>query len=54
MMQINKLIRISENPARADKSAVGAINRPLLVRQASFGACEIPSRAISDGRKLVK
>ncbi len=28
--------------------------RPLLVRQASFGAGEIPSGAISDGRKLAK
>ncbi len=28
-MHINFLIRIAEHPLRADKSAVGAINRPL-------------------------
>jgi len=33
---------------------VAAIHRALLVRQASFGAGEIPSGAISDGHKLVK
>jgi len=27
---------------------------PVVVRQASFGAGEIPSGAISDGRKLAK
>jgi hypothetical protein len=30
----------------ADKSAVGAINRPLLVRQSSFGAGEIASQPL--------
>jgi hypothetical protein len=28
-MGINKLSEIAEQPARADKSAMGAINRPL-------------------------
>jgi hypothetical protein len=28
-MQINKIIKTSENVQMADKSAVGAINRPL-------------------------
>ncbi len=27
-MAFNEIIRISEHPARADKSAMGAINRP--------------------------
>ncbi len=31
IMHINKLRGISEHPSRADKSAVGAINRPLHV-----------------------
>ncbi len=33
---LNKIIRIAEDPARADQSAVGAINRPL---QVSGGFC---------------
>src|SRR6266849_162186 len=31
LMACNKLTRITKHPARADKSAVGAINRPLQV-----------------------
>jgi len=53
-MSCNTFIRVCSGFPLADKSALGAINRPLLVRQASFGAGEIPSGAISDGRKLVK
>src|SRR5437016_10138636 len=30
IMSFNKIIRTMEHPARADQSAVGAINRPLL------------------------
>src|SRR6266702_4392549 len=35
-MVINKIIRISERPPEADKSAMGAINRPLQMI-GSFG-----------------
>ena len=37
-MEINKLSGIAEHPSKADKSAVGAINRPLRTFQASTGA----------------
>ena len=30
-MTFHKIIRIAEHPAMADKSALGAINRPLLL-----------------------
>jgi hypothetical protein len=37
IMYIDEIIEILEHPRRADKSAVGAINRPLLVGQGSVG-----------------
>ncbi len=37
----NLLIRIVENPPEADESAVGAINRPLLLCQTWFDTCNI-------------
>jgi len=45
-MTLHQIMQIPEQPARADTSALGAINRRLLVRLASFGAGEIPSEAI--------
>ena len=36
MMQFNFFIEIAEKPLRADKSAVCAINRHLLVRQGAL------------------
>ena len=33
MMKFEKLIQIAERPTRADKSAVGAINRPLRLNK---------------------
>jgi hypothetical protein len=36
IMYMNKLCGLAEQPARADKWAVGAINRPLLVCQGSI------------------
>ena len=40
-MRVNKIIRILGNPAKTDKSAMGAINRPLLVHHASIGAADL-------------
>jgi len=37
-MEFQKIIQIEEHPPRADKSAVCAINRHLLVCQVSIGA----------------
>src|SRR5260370_12881360 len=45
-MHIDKFIGLAEHPPMADTSALAAINRALLVRQASFGAGEIASEAI--------
>ena len=51
-MQINFLIGISENPPGADKSAVGAINRPLrvagLIRQCA-SSCSSPIMRFNKG-----
>jgi hypothetical protein len=38
-MQMNNIIRILEHRPRADKSAVGAINRPLLSNRMMLFIC---------------
>ncbi len=43
---LNKLSGISEQPPRADKSAMGAINRPLRL---SGLICQVHNRALHGG-----
>jgi len=46
-MQFHEIIRIAETPPRADKAAVGAINRPL---QGAGVVCSMASLAPTDDR----
>ena len=51
---INLLIRIVENPPEADESAVGAINRPLLLCQTKFDRAVLPPISSKNLQKLDK
>ena len=59
-MNFHKIIRILEQPARADKSAVGAVNRPLRAvwynRRPRFivGTADLSASRAHDHMKLVK
>ena len=50
IMVINEIIRISWNSQRADKSAVGAMNRPLRL---AGGVCPKVSSAPTGGRGIL-
>jgi hypothetical protein len=53
MMKFNKIIWIVEQPARADKSALGAVNRPLLDGLPTSSLDRLPTSYTKQAEKTV-
>ncbi|OLB56807.1 MAG: hypothetical protein AUI01_05865 [Ktedonobacter sp. 13_2_20CM_2_56_8] len=47
IMQFNEIIRIPHHPLKADQSAVGTINRPLLYGRSILFICIIGHRCVT-------
>jgi hypothetical protein len=52
IMDFNFLIGISKNPPRADKSALGAINRPLQLVCLQLFLASAGRRALTNGKVI--